>query len=90
MIISTLFGLTFFFIGLRGLYNFDKGYIKTSGIYESKEIYSIPDDEDLEGNYGWMCYERDLFDNKIKEMYNISSNTVSRPTLSELGDAKKI
>ena len=53
-------------------------------------LNSIPDDEDLEGNYGWMCYERDLFDNKIKEMYNISSNTVSRPTLSELGDAKKI
>lgn len=47
MIISTLFGLTFFFIGLRGLYNFDKGYIKTSGIYESKEIYSIPDDEGI-------------------------------------------
>ena len=53
-------------------------------------LNSIPDEEDLESKYAWMCFERDLFDNKINEMYNIASNTVPRPALNELNKNKKI
>ena len=53
-------------------------------------LNSIPDEEDSEGKYSWMCFERDLFDKKIHEMYNITAETVSRPGLNELNTNKKI